>query len=253
MNDFGCSISQLENDLDLDGVINEDDLCDDTPIGEAVNASGCSEFQLELDTDLDGVLDGNDACLNTEFGLEVNEKGCSKGQLDDDGDGVENQFDRCPETPQNAEVDENGCSEDQLDLDDDEDGVKNKKDLCAGTPIGTPIDENGCPFNPPTIYSVEFERLETKSIDMDLPVDAPLGKIIAFDDNPKISTEIVAASLDLSSTLIPMLAYNIESGGDSDYFRLEGDLLYLTRSIDYEEQKTLSVNIKAANLSLIHI
>ena len=235
VNDFGCSISQLENDLDLDGVINEDDLCDDTPIGEAVNASGCSEFQLELDTDLDGVLDGNDACLNTEFGLEVNEKGCSKGQLDDDGDGVENQFDRCPETPLNAEVDENGCSEDQLVLDDDSDGVENQFDRCSETPLNTEVDENGCPFNPPTIYSVEFDRLETKSFDMELPVDAQLGRIIAFDDNPTTD--------DLTDEVI----LTIESGGDSDYFRLEGDLLYLTRSIDYEEQKTLSVNIKATN------
>ena len=247
VDEFGCSVSQLENDLDLDGVVNEDDLCHDTPLGESVNEFGCTEDQLELDTDLDGVLDENDDCLNTKLGLEVNEAGCSEGQLDDDGDGVENQFDRCPETLLNTEVDENGCSEDQLDLDDDNDGVKNKKDLCAGTPIGTPIDENGCPFNPPTIYSVEFERLETKSINMDIPVDAPLGKIIAFDDNPKISTEIVAASLDLSSTLIPMLAYNIESGGDSDYFRLEGDMTYLIKPIDYEEQKTLSVTIRATN------
>ena len=235
VNEFGCSVSQLENDLDLDGVVNEKDLCADTPIGEAVNEFGCTEIQLVLDTDLDGVLDENDACLNTKLGLEVNEFGCNESQLDDDFDGVENQFDRCPETPLNTGVDENGCSEDQLDLDDDNDGVKNKKDLCAGTPIGTPIDENGCPFNPPTIYSVEFERLETKSIDMDIPVDAPLGKIIAFDDNPT------------TDNLTDEVILTLEDGGNSDYFRLEGDLLYLIRSIDYEEQKTLSVTIKATN------
>ena len=235
VNEFGCSVSQLENDLDLDGVVNEKDLCADTPIGEAVNEFGCTEIQLVLDTDLDGVLDENDVCLNTKLGLEVNEFGCNESQLDDDFDGVENQFDRCPETPLNTGVDENGCSEDQLDLDDDNDGVKNKKDLCAGTPIGTPIDENGCPFNPPTIYSVEFERLETKSIDIDIPVDTPLGKIIAFDDNPT------------TDDLTDEVTLTLEDGGNSDYFRLEGDLLYLTRSIDYEEQKTLSVNIKATN------
>ena len=31
VDEFGCSVSQLENDLDLDGVVNEDDLCADTP------------------------------------------------------------------------------------------------------------------------------------------------------------------------------------------------------------------------------
>ena len=177
VNEFGCSVSQLENDLDLDGVINEDDLCADTPIGEAVNEFGCTEIQLELDTDLDGVLDGNDACLNTEFGLEVNEKDVAKVNSMMMGMVLKINSTAVLKLQLNAEVDENGCSEDQLDLDDDGDGVKNKKDLCAGTPIDTPIDENGCPFNPPTIYSVEFERLETKSVDMDIPVDAPLGKI----------------------------------------------------------------------------
>ena len=235
VNEFGCSEIQLELDKDLDGVVNEDDLCADTPMGEAVNEFGCSEIQLELDTDLDGVLDVNDDCLNTEFGLEVNDEGCSEGQLDDDGDGVENQFDRCPETLAGVEVDDNGCSEDQLDLDDDGDGVKNKKDFCAGTPIDTPIDENGCPFNPPVIYSAEFERIETKSVDIDIPVDALLGKTIAFDDNPTISDGIDSVTL------------TIESGGNSNYFRLEADLLYLTRFVDYEEQKMLSVTIKATN------
>ncbi|MDA9361467.1 thrombospondin type 3 repeat-containing protein, partial [Flavobacteriaceae bacterium] len=235
VDEFGCSDSQLENDLDLDGVINEDDLCAATPMGEAVNEFGCSEIQLELDTDLDGVLDENDACLNTEFGLEVNDEGCSEGQLDDDGDGVDNQFDRCPETLAGVEVDDNGCSEDQLDLDDDGDGVKNRKDLCAGTPIDTPIDENGCPFNPPVIYSAEFERIETKSVNMDNPVDVPLGKIIAFDDNPT------------TNDLTDEVTLKLEDVGNSDYFRLEGDLLYLIKSIDYEEQKTLSVTIKATN------
>ena len=236
VNEFGCSASQLENDLDLDGVVNEKDLCADTPFGEVVNEFGCTEFQLELDTDLDGVLDENDACLNTKLGLEVDEFGCNESQLDDDSDGVENQFDRCPDTLADVEVDENGCSENQLDLDDDNDGVKNKRDLCAGTPLDTPIDENGCPFNPPTIYSVEFERIETKSFDMDIPVDDPLGKIVAVDENPALSLEGTDP-----------ISFTIENGGNSDYFRLEGNLLYLTRSIDYEEQKILSVKIKATN------
>ena len=236
VNEFGCSASQLENDLDLDGVVNEKDLCADTPFGEVVNEFGCTEFQLELDTDLDGVLDENDACLNTKLGLEVDEFGCNESQLDDDSDGVENQFDRCPDTLADVEVDENGCSENQLDLDDDNDGVKNKRDLCAGTPLGTPIDENGCPFNPPTIYLVEFERIETKSFDMDVPVDDLLGKIVAVDENPALSLEGTDP-----------ISFTIENGGNSDYFRLEGNLLYLTRSIDYEEQKILSVKIKATN------
>ena len=254
VDEYGCSVSQLENDSDLDGVVNEDDLCADTPRGKEVNEFGCTEIQLELDKDLDGVLDENDACLNTEFGLEVNDKGCNEGQLDDDEDGVENQFDRCTETPLNTIVDENGCSEDQLDLDDDNDGVKNKKDSCPGTPARERVDVFGCLFYQPKIYPIVFQRLETKSVDMDIPVDAQLGRIIAFDDNP-----LIAATVDVSGTSNPFFngirfeidPLNISSGAqnnnDSDYFRIEGDMLYLIKPIDFEEQKEHSVQIKATN------
>jgi surface protein len=235
VNEHGCSESQLENDFDLDGVENENDLCNDTPIGEIVNEFGCTELQIELDKDLDGVLDSEDKCLNTELGLEVNEEGCHEGQLDDDQDGVENQFDRCPETILGDTVDENGCSEDQLDLDDDGDGVKNKKDYCANTPAGTPIDLNGCPYNPPTIYSNQFERIETKNIDMELPVNDRLGKIIAFDNNPPLTN----GSNEVGLTIV--------EGGDSDYFKLEGNIIYLTSAIDFEDKKLLSVKIRATN------
>ncbi|MDB4715431.1 BspA family leucine-rich repeat surface protein, partial [Flavobacteriaceae bacterium] len=235
VNEHGCSESQLENDFDLDGVENENDLCNDTPIGETVNEFGCTELQIELDKDLDGVLDSEDKCLNTALGLEVNEEGCHEGQLDDDQDGVENQFDRCPETILGDTVDENGCSEDQLDLDDDGDGVKNKKDYCANTPAGTPIDVNGCPYNPPTIYSNQFERIETKNIDMELPVNDRLGKIIAFDNNPPLAN----GSNEIGLTIV--------EGRDSDYFKLEGNIIYLTSAIDFEDKKLLSVKIRATN------
>ncbi|MDB2325556.1 BspA family leucine-rich repeat surface protein [Flavobacteriaceae bacterium] len=235
VNEHGCSESQLENDFDLDGVENENDLCNDTPIGEIVNEFGCTELQIELDKDLDGVLDLEDKCLNTALGLEVNEEGCHEGQLDDDQDGVENQFDRCPETILGDTVDENGCSEDQLDLDDDGDGVKNKKDYCANTPAGTPIDVNGCPYNPPTIYSNQFERIETKNIDMELPVNDRLGKIIAFDNNPPLAN----GSNEIGLTIV--------EGRDSDYFKLEGNIIYLTSPIDFEDKKLLSVKIRATN------
>ena len=59
VNESGCSINQLENDLDLDGVLNEDDLCENTPYGEVVDENGCTKSQIDFDTDLDGVLDIN--------------------------------------------------------------------------------------------------------------------------------------------------------------------------------------------------
>ena len=79
------------NDLDGDGVLNENDLCADTPIGEPVNSNGCAQSQL--DDDNDGVMNTVDSCSNTPSGEAVNENGCGQSQLDYDGDGVMNNKD----------------------------------------------------------------------------------------------------------------------------------------------------------------
>lgn len=134
----GCSYGQLDNDND--GVQNSDDTCPDTPSGEAVNINGCSESQL--DDDLDGVMNNVDTCSDTPSGETVDANGCSYGQLDDDGDGVHNSDDTCADTPSGEEVNASGCSESQID--DDGDGVMNNVDSCSNTPLGQTVDTNGC-------------------------------------------------------------------------------------------------------------
>ncbi len=134
----GCSQSQLDDDGD--GVVNSDDACPNTPVGEAVDANGCSQSQL--DDDGDGVANDVDACPNTPAGEAVDANGCSQSQLDDDGDGVVNSDDQCPNTPPGEPVDANGCSAGQVDGDGD--GVLNEDDLCPNTPPGEPVDANGC-------------------------------------------------------------------------------------------------------------
>lgn len=57
-------------DSDGDGIMDNEDLCPDTPTGVAVNASGCP------DTDGDGVFDNEDECPDTTMGVEVDENGC---------------------------------------------------------------------------------------------------------------------------------------------------------------------------------
>lgn len=79
------------NDADGDGVLNEDDLCANTPSGEEVNSNGCAQSQL--DDDNDGVLNTVDSCSNTPSGEAVNENGCGQSQLDYDNDGVMNNKD----------------------------------------------------------------------------------------------------------------------------------------------------------------
>ncbi|SDX97462.1 Endonuclease I [Lutibacter oricola] len=134
----GCSNGQLDDDND--GVQNSDDLCASTPTGETVNSDGCSDSQL--DDDNDGVMNNVDLCADTPTGETVDVNGCSNGQLDDDNDGVINSLDLCADTPTGETVNSDGCSDSQLD--DDNDGVMNNVDLCADTPTGETVDANGC-------------------------------------------------------------------------------------------------------------
>ena len=57
------SVASADPDTDNDGVPDDDDICPDTPAGDAVDANGCSDAQL--DTDNDGVSDADDNCPGT--------------------------------------------------------------------------------------------------------------------------------------------------------------------------------------------
>ncbi|WP_291975754.1 T9SS type A sorting domain-containing protein [Lutibacter sp.] len=61
------------------------------------------------DIDGDSILNENDICPNTPAGETVDANGCSSSQLDDDNDGVMNNLDLCPSTPTGVTVDANGC------------------------------------------------------------------------------------------------------------------------------------------------
>jgi hypothetical protein len=129
-------------DTDADGVLDENDLCEETPGGETVNADGCALTQL--DTDSDGVSDATDHCPDTPDGASVRADGCAASQLDSDLDGVSDDRDDCPGTPLTETADADGCSAAQRDGDDD--GVDNGIDECPGTPAGTAVDDAGCPL-----------------------------------------------------------------------------------------------------------
>ncbi len=98
-------------DSDQDGVLDGEDQCLETRIGdESVDSRGCSETQR--DWDLDGVNDryGEDLCPNTPSGEDVDAFGCSLSQKDQDQDGINDMFDQCPDTPQGDLIDEEGCT-----------------------------------------------------------------------------------------------------------------------------------------------
>ncbi|WP_162880000.1 choice-of-anchor tandem repeat GloVer-containing protein [Lutibacter oceani] len=116
--------------------------------------AGNSGFLIEKeDDDNDGVMNNIDLCPNTPAGEEVSASGCSESQLDDDGDGVMNNIDTCPDTPTGEEVNATGCSESQLD--NDGDGIMNNADLCPNTLTGTNVNENGCFFLPSDNFTFE--------------------------------------------------------------------------------------------------
>jgi len=76
--------SMIEDDVDLDGVHNDLDLCDDsdTWFWEEVDQFGCTYSQLDTNAD---------------------------GNIDDDGDGIYDRFDKCPNTAEGDSVDQDGC------------------------------------------------------------------------------------------------------------------------------------------------
>lgn len=137
----GCRFIDLA-DQDLDGVINQDDACAETPAGQSVNDQGCAESQL--DDDADGVANNVDLCADTAASATVDNDGCSATQResDSDGDGLNDPEDSCPGTDADAVVDANGCSEAQRDSDGD--GISDLSDVCDDTPAGFPILANGC-------------------------------------------------------------------------------------------------------------
>jgi aryl-phospho-beta-D-glucosidase BglC (GH1 family) len=94
-------------DSDNDGVVDDLDLCADTPIGDTVDAVGCT---ILPDTDKDGIDDTIDQCPNTPIGDLVDAQGCTLPTIvDDDLDGISNEVDQCPNTAPDTAVDATGC------------------------------------------------------------------------------------------------------------------------------------------------
>ena len=138
VNTFGCSPSQLDDDLD--GVANDQDACPETPAGESVDMSGCSGSQEDADND--GVMDAFDLCPLTVLGATIDAAGCSDEQLDSDDDGVTNDVDECPMSAPDVPVNGQGCAASERDT--DMDNVMDADDFCPMTPETEEADSTGC-------------------------------------------------------------------------------------------------------------
>ncbi|MED5487267.1 MAG: thrombospondin type 3 repeat-containing protein [Candidatus Thermoplasmatota archaeon] len=152
------------DDLDRDGVPNDDDGCPNTPGDSTMDRLGCQDadgdgysnggdvFIYEAtqwnDTDGDGFGDNasgynGDQCPDVPGVMSgTNGTGCPVYSPDSDGDGVSDQNDACPDTPAGATVDMLGCT--SILSDDDGDGIPNLLDMCPSTPSGTQVGILGC-------------------------------------------------------------------------------------------------------------
>ena len=111
----GCNDELEDEDDDSDGVndVNSTgvtlDQCPRSPLNsQDIDERGCDG--TERDTDSDGIMDSDDSCPGTPIGNVVNEFGCA----DLDGDGVFSNVDNCSQTMDKWTPDAAGCAVYQL-------------------------------------------------------------------------------------------------------------------------------------------
>lgn len=170
-------------DDDSDGVVNQQDICPDSPEEEAADVKGCAASQK--DTDLDGVNDRDDECPRTSTSDSVNSMGCSVAQLtDSDDDGVSDSDDLCPNTSSSEFSNIYGCSSSQRDVDGD--GIVDSLDNC---PL---YDIEDCPSVFSWVTSTEPANGSENLIN---PKWSPAGDLVSAFDTDSENIFILDESL----------------------------------------------------------
>ncbi|ASO07436.1 cadherin domain-containing protein [Arenibacter algicola] len=164
---FIITILDENEDMDGDGVSDDNDNCPNTPVGEIVGVNGCSDSQK--DRDKDGVNDADDNCpniSNTDQG-DIDYDGIGDvcdNDIDGDGipneedafpydafgdldnDGVLDDVDAFPFDPQESKDTDGDGIGDNRDSDDDGDGYSDEIELSEGTdqydPSNYPADSD---------------------------------------------------------------------------------------------------------------
>jgi outer membrane protein OmpA-like peptidoglycan-associated protein len=136
-------------DNDSDVIPDVEDTCPD--LAEDIDGFEDSDGCPDLDNDQDGVADVDDRCLNEpeDFDGDQDDDGCPDLVKDSDADNVPDDLDQCPLQAEDVDgfEDEDGCP----DLDNDLDGVPDIDDQCpnAAETFNGFEDEDGCPDERP--------------------------------------------------------------------------------------------------------
>lgn len=182
-----------EADGDDDGVMDDDDICPNTPAGIAVDSRGCM-----FDSDGDGVVDNDDICPNTRAGAVTDSRGCPN-YSDADDDGVDDDDDSCPNTQSGVSVDSRGCP-----IDSDGDGIPDYRDKCPDSEAGAKVVADGC--------YVELD--ETVTIDLNLEFENN-SIFVTADQRPKLQE--VVNFLRQYPTTSAVIEGHTDSGGSAQY------------------------------------
>ena len=143
MFEIGLKPSEVDGDIDGDGIPDSLDKCPTIPEDKDgfEDEDGCPD----PDNDQDGIPDNVNNCPNVaedKDGFQDND-GCP--EADNDEDGILDVVNKCPNDPEDKDgfEDEDGCP----DKDNDKDGIPDKEDLCPNEPetYNGYADDDGCP------------------------------------------------------------------------------------------------------------
>lgn len=232
---WDISISVMMQDFlawddDEDGVENDLDDCENTPLGEPTYTDGCSDSQR--DSDADGISDDIDLCPGYDDNLDLDLDGIPDDcdpMMDDDQDGVENELDLCTGHDDNIDFDFDGIPDgcDSI-IDSDGDGISNSQDQCEGYDDTIDIDFDGIPDGCDTAFDNDGDGIindedECEGYDDSIDLDddgIPDGCDLILDsDNDGVSDDLDKCAgfndtIDNDNDTIPD---DCDSLVDSDY------------------------------------